>query len=165
MGNRNMEAKGLKLRRQKRLFPRYLAADYVPTGKPPNMLVMNELKERTRSLANSDEYADYLVTRMMMDAQGQHPHPGRQEVKAHIQRIQDTAPALMNVVLMNTKLKKVMMFFPSERNRWIIYEEDFLNKTVQTSMVYMDRARCISAWKEDRIRWVHFSSVRPPSID
>jgi len=51
MANRTMQTKGLKAKRQKRLFPRYLAADYIPTGKPPNMLVMRELKERSRSLA------------------------------------------------------------------------------------------------------------------
>ena len=72
MVNRTMQAKGLKLKRQKRLFPRHLSADYVPTGKPPNQLVIREMKERAAGLAFDDEYIDYLVKRREMDRQGQH---------------------------------------------------------------------------------------------
>lgn len=163
MANRALAAKKLKMVRQRRLFPKYLASDYIPTGKPPNMLVMRELKERSRSLAFDDEYIDYLVRRMQMDKQGQHLHPGREEIKAHIRRIQEAAPALMNVVLKSTTVSKTMMFYPSERNRFILYEENFLEHFVRTSMIYMDRKRCIDALKSDRVRWVHFSSVNSPS--
>lgn len=165
MANRTMAAKRLKLRKQKRLFPKYLGASYVPTGKPPNMLVMQELKERSRGLAFDGEYADYLVTRMLMDMQGQHLHPGREEVKQHIRRIQETAPSLMNVTLVDNKICRVQMYFPSERNKFVLYEENRLEHFIRTSMVYMDRERCIAAMKSDRVRWVHFSSVHPPTIN
>jgi hypothetical protein len=123
---------------------------------------MRELKERARSLAFDDEYADYLIKRMMMNAQGQHLHPGREEVKQHIRRIQEIAPALMNVVLMDNVVRKIQMFYPSERNKFVLHEESYLDKFVRTSMVYVDRQRCLAALKSDTVRWVHFSSVHPP---
>lgn len=162
MGNRNMAGKRLKLQRQRRLFPRYLSADYVPTGKPPNQLVMRELKERSRSLAFDDEYAQYLAVRHVMDLQGQHPHPGRAEVLRHIQRIQNVAPSLQNVVLHHDAFRKVRLFYNEDRSRFILFQEELRAKFVQTSMVYMDRTRCIAAFKSDTVRWVHFSSVHPP---
>ena len=161
-GNRTMKAKPVKATRQRRLFPRYLPADYVPTGKPPNMLVMKELKERTKSLAFDDEYIDYLVVRAQMDAQGQHISIGRQEVAKHIQRIRDIAPALMCVTLSNTVAHKVQMFYNETRDRFILFEDNKLDKYIRTSLVYMDRKRCIAAFKSGKVRWVHFSSVRPP---
>jgi len=158
-----MQAKDLKMKRMKRLFPRYLSASYVPTGKPPNMLVMRELIERSRSLAFDEEYVDYLVKRKFMDMQGQHISEGRQLVAAHIKRIQETAPALTCVTICDTIVRKTLLFYNEERTRFIIYEANRLEKFVRTSMVYMDRQRCIDAWKSDNTRWVYFSSVRPSS--
>lgn len=163
MANRTMQTKGLKAKRQKRLFPRHLAADYVPTGKPPNMLVMRELKERSRSLAFDEEYIDYLVKRKFMDMQGQHISEGRRLVSAHIQRIKDTSPSLTCVTICDTVIRKTLLFYNEDRTRFIIYEANRLEKYVRTSMAYMDRQRCIDAWKSDNTRWVYFSSVRPPS--
>lgn len=163
MANRTMQAKGLKAKRQKRLFPRHLAADYIPTGKPPNMLVMRELKERSRSLAFDEEYIDYLVKRRYMDAAGQHISEGRRLVSAHITRIQQTAPAMTCVTICDTVVRKTLLFYNEERTRFIIYEANRLEKFVRTSMAYMDRQRCIDAWKSDNTRWVYFSSVRPSS--
>jgi len=163
MANRTMQAKGLKMKRMKRLFPRYLSASYIPTGKPPNMLVMRELKERSRSLAFDEEYVDYLVKRKFMDMQGQHISEGRQLVAAHIKRIQETAPAMTCVTICDTIVRKTLLFYNEDRTRFIIYEANRLEKFVRTSMAYMDRQRCIDAWKSDNTRWVYFSSVRPPS--
>jgi len=163
MANRIMQAKGLKAKRQRRLFPRHLAADYIPTGKPPNMLVMKELKERSRSLAFDEEYVDYLVKRKCLDIQGQHISEGRRLVSAHIQRIKDTSPSLTCVTICDTIVRKTLLFYNEERTRFIIYEANRLEKFVRTSMAYMDRQRCIDAWKSDNTRWVYFSSVRPPS--
>lgn len=164
MANRTMAGKRLKLAKHRRLFPRYLSADYVPAGKPPNMLVMRELKERTKSLAFDDEYIDYLVKRKAMDAAGQHISIGRQEVATHIARIQNTAPALMCVTIDNTVVRKVQMFYNSERNRFILFEDNKFGNFIRTSLVYMDRKRCLAAFKSDTVRWVTFSSVRPPSV-
>lgn len=162
MANRTMQAKGLKLRRQRRLFPRHLSADYVPAGKPPNMLVMKELKERTKGLAFDDEYIDYLIKRRQMDEVGQHISIGRQEVSAHIERIRNTAPALMCVTLTNTVASKVLMFYNEKRDRFILFEDNKLNNFIRTSLVYMDRQRCIRAFQSETVRWVSFSSTSPP---
>lgn len=163
MSNRNMKAKGDKARRQRRLFPRHLSASFIPVGKPPNQLVMRELKERSRSLAFDDEYIDYLVKRRFMDQQGQHISEGRRLVSAHIRRIQETVPTMTSVSICDTLVKKTLLFYNESRDRFIIYEANRVEKFVRTSMVYMDRKRCVDAWKSDTTRWVYFSSVHPPS--
>lgn len=163
MTNRSMKAKGDKARRQRRLFPRNLSASYIPTGKPPNQLVMRELKERSRSLAFDDEYIDYLVKRKQMDAEGQHISEGRRLVAAHIKRIQEVAPAMTCVTICDTLARKTLLFYNESHDRFILYEANRIDKFIQTSMVYMDRKRCLDHWKADTTRWVHFSSVRPPS--
>lgn len=160
MASKRILALKLKMSRLKRTFPRYLSADYIPTGKPPNVEVIKEYKERSRSLAFDDEYRDYLVHREKM--KGMYPHPGREEVEAHIKRIKETAPSLQCVTICNTVLRKTKLFYNQERSRFLIFEDNVLEKTVRTSMVYMDRQRCIDRWKDDTIRWVYFSSVRPP---
>jgi hypothetical protein len=163
MANRAMEAKRLKMKRHRRLAPVKYHAHYIPTGMPPNQLVMQELKERAKGLAFDDEYAEYLSVRADMDRQGQHISEGRREVAAHIKRIQDVAPAMMNVVLMATKLKRVKMFYNEDRTRFILLEENLLTHSCQTSLAYMDRKRCIAAFRSDRVRWVRFSSTSPPA--
>ena len=163
MANRNMQGKAAKAKRQRRLFPRNLSASYIPAGKPPNQLVMRELKERSRSLAFDDEYIDYLVKRKGMDQAGQHISEGRRLVSAHIQRIKDTSPSLTCVTICDTLAKRTLLFYNEDRTRFIIYEANRMEKFVRTSMAYMDRQRCIDAWKSDNTRWVYFSSVRPPS--
>lgn len=163
MANRTMQAKSLKLKRAKRLFPKYLSASYIPTGKPPNMLVMKELKERSLSLAFDKEYIEYLAVRSAMDSAGQHISEGRRLVSAHIERIRNTAPTMTCVTLCDTLVKKALLFYNEDRTRFLIYEANRLEKFVRTSMAYMNRQRCIDAWKSDTTRWVYFSSVRPPS--
>jgi hypothetical protein len=160
MANRSMQAKSLKLKRQRRLFPRSLSADYVPTGKPPNTQVIQEYKERTRSLAFDDEYIDYLVKRASMEKAW--PHPGRAEIEAHLQRIKEAAPGLMCVSLLDSKITKVRMFFNESRNRFVLFEDNKLQNFIRTSLVYMDRQRCIRAFQSESVRWVSFSSLRPP---
>lgn len=161
MTNRNMQAKSNKAKKQRRLFPRHLSADYIPTGKPPNMLVMKDLKERARSLAFDDEYADYLVRREQL--KGMFPHPGREEVEAHIKRIKEVAPSLQCVTICDSIVCKTKLFYNEKHDRFVLFEDNITAGTVRTSMVYMDRKRCIAAWKTDITRWVYFSSVRPPT--
>lgn len=163
MANRSMQAKSLKLKRQRRLFPRHLSADYVPTGKPPNTQVIQEYKERTRSLAFDDEYIDYLIVRASME--GNYPHPGREEIRAHMQRIQDASPGLTCVTLLNNVITKVRMFYNEKHNRFILFEDNTLHNFVRTSLVYMDRQRCIRAFQSETVRWVSFSSLRPPKAN
>lgn len=159
MANRSMAAKALKLKRQKRLFPRYLSADYIPTGKPPDRFVIQEYKERTRSLAFD---ADYLAS---LEAKQKFHHVSykRREVEAHIKRIQELTPHMHCFVLCDMPALKAQCFYNVTRTRYMITEYNHLIHQVRSSMYYSDKLRCVEAWKMDTVRWVEVSSLDPPS--
>lgn len=160
MANRSMQAKTLKMRRMKRTFPRYMSADYIPTGKPPNQLVMSEYKERTRSLAFDDKYMNWLdtVTRF------HNKPPGKVEAEKTWERIRDACPTLMNVTLEVNQVRCVKMFFNQERNQFVLYEENYTGRYIRASIRYQDRDRCIARFKSSQVRWVEFVSSSPAKL-
>jgi hypothetical protein len=162
MANRALQAKALKLRRMKRLFPRYLSADYIPTGKPPDRFVIQEYKERTRSLAFDEAYLAHLEAKALFHG----VPPGRLEAEAHIKRIKELTPAMHCVTICDMPALKAQLFYNAEKTRFMVLETNYLICTMRTSMQYQDRTRCIDAWRADTVRWVEFSSLRsPPDSD
>lgn len=159
MANRSMQAKALKMKRMKRTFPRYMSADYIPVGMPPNRLVMSEYKERTRSLAFDQKYMDWLDTVSRFRGKP----PGKLEAENAWKRIKDACPNLMNVVLEKTQVRDVKMFFNSERTQFIILEENYVGRYIRASIRYQDRNRCIARFKSNEVRWVEFVSSSPPN--
>lgn len=159
MANRSMAAKRLKLKRQKRLFPRKLSADYVPVGTGPDRFVIREYKERTRSLAFDAEFLASLEAKQKFHG----VPPGRLEALEHMKRIENTIPKKECVNIHKTPFLKADLFYNEDRTRFLIYEENYRTRVVRTSMNYNNRERCITAWQEDTIRWVLFSSVSPPT--
>jgi hypothetical protein len=155
-----MAAKELKRKRQKRLFPRYLSASYIPTGKPPDRFVIQEYKERTRSLAFD---ADYLAD---LEAKQQFHHVSykRREVQAHIKRIQELTPSMFCITICDMPAIKAQLFYNSEKTRFMVMESNHLIRQVRTSIIYADKARLIDAWKSETVRWVEFSSLDPPPV-
>lgn len=160
MANRVMAQKAAKAKRQRRLFPKRFSADYIPVGMPPNRLVMQEYKERTRSLAFDDKYLSWLetVTRF------KNKPPGKLDVEKAWQRVRDAAPSLMCVTLThkNNHTKCVKMFFNSERTQFILYEENYVGRFVRASIRYQDGERCKARFLADQVRWVEFVSSSPP---
>lgn len=160
MVNRVMAAKAAKHRRMKRLFPKKLAADYIPVGAPPNRLVMQEYKERTRSLAFDDKYLAWLE--LISRFRGK--PPGKKEAEDAWKRIRDACPALMRfrVSDKDSKIHEVFMYFNSERTNFIIYEENYVGRFIRASIPYQDRERCLARWRSSTVRWVECVSSSPP---
>ena len=138
MANRAIEAKRLKMKRAKRLFPKSYSANYIPVGRGPNREVMAQYKESSRSLAHSAEYMEWLesVTRF------RGVPPGRVEAREAAERIvaakakpsyylsvvlnempstwariKDVCPSLLNVVLVDNMKHHVRMFWNEKRDR------------------------------------------------
>lgn len=158
MVNRTMQAKSLKMKRMKRLFPRRLSADYIPVGMPPNRLVMAQYKESAKSLAFDQKYMDWLET----IARFRGKPPGKLEAEKAWERIKDACPNLMNVVLEASQVRNVKMFYNSERTQFILLEENYVGRFVRASIRYQDRDRCIARFKSSQVRWVEFVSSSPP---
>lgn len=158
MANRAMEAKRNKMKRMRRLFPRRMSADYIPVGMPPNRLVMQEYKERTRSLAFDQKYMDWLETVTRFAGKP----PGKLEAEKAWERIKDACPTLMNVSLVHNKVRCVKMFWNQDRTQFILLEENYVGRFIRASIRYQDRQRLLDRFKSDTVRWVEFVSSSPP---
>lgn len=166
MANRSMQAKALKLKRARRLFPKSYSSNYIPVGMPPNREVMSGYKERARGLAFDAEYMYWLENQFQ---RFKCKPPGRVEVEAHIRRIEEHAPAKMCFKLMENSALRARCFFNSERTIWLIMEEDFKKGEVRTSMTYSSKDNVVYAWRKNKIRWVMFTKsagreVPPPPL-
>lgn len=160
MANRNMQAKALKLKRQKRLFPRHYAADYIPVGRSTEGNVLQrEARDRVKSLAFDDEYMKYLETKQRF-----HGVPaGRHEVLQHLNRIEMAVDdALKFVVIAKTNDVECQLFYNSDRTVFVLLEVEFTTGVTRSSMRYMDRMRCLDAYKRNEVRWVHYAPLCPP---
>lgn len=183
MANRVMQAKREKHKRQKRLFPKKYSAGYIAVGAPPNRLVMQEYKERTRSLAFDAKYMEWLETVTRFRGKP----PGKKEAEeaakrikerranpaaalVHIKqdapklwdRIADSFPMLMNVCLEDSVSRQVRMFWSSDRASFLLLEINHVGRFVRASIRYADAERCKSRFVSDQVRWVEFVSSSPP---
>lgn len=186
MANRGNESKRLKLKKWKRSLPKNFEASYIPVGRGPNRDVMAEYKERSRGLAHSEEYLEWLesVTRFKgvppgrVEAQKRvedltKPNPRLPTKDHHLSvalnefptawaRIKDVCPSLMNVILENSMKQHVRLFFNEQRNRCIILELNHLGRYMRASIVYQDAERAKARFVSGQVRWVEFVSSSPP---
>lgn len=157
MANRAIAAKTLKMKKQRRLFPKQYQANYIPVGRGPNQEVMAGYKERTRGLAFDQKYLDFLE----LHARFKGKSPGRVEVEAAIRRIEEFVPQQMYFTVIKNCVQWCRVYFNSQHTLYILLHENYKNGTVRTSMSYSDKDRIISAWNTDRIRWVECKALSP----
>ncbi len=177
------QAKIMKMKRAKRLFPKSYSADYIPVGRGPNQDVMSEYKERSRSLAFSPEYLAFLEVHARFHGKP----PGKLEAEQAAARlakatgtpsyylsvalnefptawarIKDVCPMLMNFVIEDTAMRHVRMFRNQMNNRFVLLELHHIGRYMRCSMVYQDRERCLDRFRSNTVRWLEFVSSSPP---
>jgi hypothetical protein len=183
MVNRTMQAKTIKRNKQRRLFPKRFTAEYISVGAPPNRLVMNEYKERTKSLAFDAKYMEWLekITRFRGKPPGKkeadeaaarinkyrvNPHSWLAELRdarpTWWARIGEVCPSYMHVALEDSAVRLSKMFFSTDGTHFILYEENFIGRIARLSITYQNRERCIARWRADQVRWVSTVSSSPP---
>lgn len=166
MANRNMAAKAAKARRQRRLFTKQYAASYVPVGRQPNQEIINGYKERAKSLAFDEEFWDNLglvghyngITPARKAALDR-----RTEIIRQIKRVEELAPALMCFTIVKSSVHRARVFFNSERTCFVLMYENYKEKTIRTSMTYLDKRRLVEDFQRDKLRWVEFGELPPQS--
>lgn len=184
MANRSMQQKQLKLKRMKRLFPKSYSADYIHVGSRPGPAheLVTQRKDSVRSLAFDAKYGEYLA-----EAKFKNVPPGRVEAReaalristaegklnhylsvalnempATWARLKDICPLLMNVVLEDSGIRHVRMFWNASRDKYILLELHHIGRYMRASMVYQDDKRLKERFKSEQVRWVEFVSSSPP---
>lgn len=184
MANRSIQAKVLKMKKAKRLFPKSYSANVVSVGKGPNMNVLHEYKERAQSIAFDEVFWDRInpprfkgITPAKLEVNkldvekipyrerdlNRARDEKREEVLRQIQRIEEYCPALMCFTILENRYQRARIFFNSERTCFILMHENYKTHQVRTSMSYGDKHRCAQAFYTDKMKWVEFGHCsRPP---
>lgn len=155
MANRTMQAKELKHKKQRRLFPKKFAADYIPVGNGPDRFVIRDYKMRNKSLAFDAKYMEYLEKRTRFAGV-----PSGRFAAEQLSELLRTMEEKVQFVNLRPRhpFYQTLMFFNSERTFYMIYEEDYRRQTVSCSIRYQFRQNCLDDWKADKTRW---ASVTP----
>lgn len=157
MANRAMQAKALKLKKQKRLFPKSYSADYIKCPGNLDRTLMAEAKQRAKGLAFDDKYMEYIEQKQRFKGVPW----GRFEVLQQLQLLRTyLGDDLQYVVLKQTDTTKVQLFYNSERTTFLILEVSYVEAVARMSMKYMDRERCIQTWRQQKLRWVAVQPLR-----
>lgn len=178
--------KELKLKKQKRLFPKSYSADYIPVSRRPGAghELITQRRESQRSLAFDAKYGEYIVDKFAGVPAGR--HEVQQKLNAQPKtpalpdkdkllsvamnefptawaRIRDVCPHLMNIILENSRVRHVRMFWNEKRNRFILLELSHVGRYMRCSIVYSDGERAKSRFKSNEVRWIEFVSSSPPN--
>lgn len=176
--------KALKLKRQKRLFPKSYSADYIHVGSRPGSghPIIQMQRESSQSLAFDAKYGEYLAEARFknvppgrveardtaMAIQNKVVHPSHylsvvlNEMPATWCRIKDVCPSLINFVVEDTMKRHVRLFRNQQNNRFILLELHHIGRFMRASMVYQDKERVLSRFASNTVRWVEFVSSSPP---
>lgn len=167
MANRTMQAKGRKLRWQRRKAPRRLVdppgqfiehsstpiparlkAEGMSAPRTPNRDVMDMYKTSANSLKTKDWKGKFKgVT------------PKRLEVLTKIdvalsqvrQVVGDDMPSF---TIFHTHFHRARVFYNATKTQWMIVHEDYVRGVVERSIVYSDKMRLVDDFKNKRRRLV-----------
>lgn len=158
MANRAMEAKRLKLKKMRRNLPRKLQADYIPTGAPPNRIVMSEYRMRTKSLAFDPTYLAYLEEK----APFKNVPPGKMDIRKELEKMQARGYSdKVGYAILSNTIQRVMIYRNDDHTLFRICHENFRKKEVRWSIEYKSKEIATSRWNTGRVVWVSIKESSP----
>lgn len=158
MTNRTIQQKVLKIRKARRKFPKRYSADYISVGMPPNTSVMQEYRDRTKSLAFDDDYLRYLDAKTKF----KNVPPGRVEARERAMKLQEVLPAPLFIVYLDNVYQRVRIYFNSTKTVAIVEHFDKKRMVVRQSIQYDSIEYARTKWVQGRCCWVEevpFSST------
>ncbi len=159
MVNRVLAAKTLKLKRQKRLFPKKYEAGYIPVGgiKDGSKSVLAGLmRGRVSGKAFDDSFNKYVDSKYgNFNAAGSR-HPGAIAAEEAALRItqQDDKHWPIKFKIISNNYQRAMCYAASGMNCFVIVHEDFKRRTVKRSITYSSKERILAKFYSDKITWV-----------
>lgn len=173
MANRNLKAKRLKLQRHIRALPRQVGQNDIPGHfvnwegtkfpdrlkaervKAPggmNKFVVEEYKNRTRSLGVSMGEINELVLKLYGRLFIGTP-AGRKEVLDTIKQLRKQKVENQFFQMRDNAYERTRMYYRSDRSMFIIVRDDKRRLVTQISLPYSDKSTALRAWTLDRVHW------------
>ncbi len=147
MVNRTMAAKGVKLRAQKRRYPRRMDLD--KRGPRPNLSVLADYTKRAKGLAIEDQWLmldnGTIVLESTVPLVNAHLS-AKSEIDDKLIAQKWDAPKFIE--LHSTPIERVRLYYNSQRSKIIIQQVRLLNKVFRISEAF-------SGFEEARYSFVH----------
>lgn len=151
MVNRVMQAKGQKVRRQRRAWAIPLS---IASGTRPNRGVIQEYKERTCMLGVPEYEIDMLIKALYGRDPIQGVPPARAEVLATLARLKKLVPELYFFEVLDTPYHRVVCFHNGAKTCYIISHTDKKKKFTETSVEHHSKEIALWRFHNDKITWV-----------
>lgn len=157
MANRTMQAKSLKLRRQKRAWAKPLA---IASGITPNRGVLGEYKERAKGLGLSEYEQDQLIRLFYKRDPIVGTPAGRAEVLALLEELKKRVPELMFFEVLDNCYQRCVLFYNSDKTCWIVSHTDKRKHITRRSIEYGTKSRALQVWYMDKVIWVSHQPIQ-----
>lgn len=154
MANRSMQAKTLKLRRQRRAWAKPYSRI---KGLQPNLTMLQQAKNAAKGLAISDEDAEILYQAIFHRASAKGIPPGRYEV------LKLLANANADITEFNFKLienahQSAYVHWSGDKSKWMIVHCNKRTRVFRRSIVYPSKVIAVTSWNTSSVRWVEVIS-------
>jgi hypothetical protein len=153
MANRTMQAKSLKLRRQRRAWAKPLARS---NHTVPNKGVLQDYKERAKGLGVNEAEVDDMIRRYYKREPFSGTGPGRKEVITLLEELRHIVPAMLFFDIFPANCyQRCRCFFNSQKTCYILVHDDYKRGTVRRSIEYPSLERASSLWFREKVTWVN----------
>lgn len=159
MANRAIQAKILKIKKQRRAWARPLM---VASGIRPNMDVVKGYKERAKGLAVSDAEVDELYRRLFKRDPWKGDGPARRAVLKILADMREQTPEFLFFTVVENTTRRCRVYFNSQKTCFFLVHEDFRNRILRRSLTFASKEAAIRKWHMDQVIWVEHSQLPEP---
>lgn len=151
MPNRTLQAKELKRKKQRRLFPKQLGAGYISVGSRFNKELASVSRGRVSGRAFDEEFNRYVDAKTVKNVTASVESIAAEEAALRITEMDKTHWPLRYVHISNS-IQKVTIY-SSYQTCFVLVLEHFRERVVKRSITYSSKERLLSQFVSDKIRW------------
>lgn len=151
MGNRVIEAKRLKMKRQRRAWAIPLSR---AGGQCPNRIVINEYKQRARGLQLTDDISESVITKYCRDHRRQEALKRQAHYELEfgdVRRYSGPGPC-------NNHEESWVYYNPSKTAFFILHRDKKL-KIERKSITYACKETLYTRWTQRKVTWVEMYNL------
>lgn len=162
MANRTMQAKTVKLRRQRRAFAKKLAYRGMSV---PNREILGEYKMRAKGLEIDENDEDNLIRAIYKRDPWTGMTEARREVLRRLVHIREAVPEMLFFWLPGypNSVVGARIFFNAQKNCFILAEDDYRRGIMKVSLASGNKHILIDLWSRGKLTWQEFKPLPKPS--
>jgi hypothetical protein len=163
MANRNLQAKMLKLKKQRRALPKHYQHVFLREGKDkdprdyPRDDDPKDYKDSVRYRARARGISEELAETNFVGVP-----PARKQAIEMMKKVVALGNSTFFTIVSNSH-HECRVFYNSERTVFMVVYVNYVKRTLQRSIEYSSKERVNALWESDKIRWVEYKHL--PAIN